>query len=121
MVREDEYVEGFDALLSGRINPEDLNEMGEQLLYHFEYILPFVGTYRKIKEPKGKRSTWGIIGWSLYSIPFLIKVAYLGTGLITKEWNPANHFRNIIEKFQEKKENKENKLEKTIDYENISK
>jgi len=115
MVLEVEYQEGLNALLSGRINPDDVLEVGRVMLYYAAYAIPFVGVGRQFKKPKSERSTLGTIIFSAYTIPFVIKVAYLGAWAITGEWNPVTHFKNI---FTEKKiEPEQSKLEKTIMYE----
>ena len=118
MVREEVYNEGLDAALSGKINIDDMLEVVQGALYYGAYVLPGVGIYRQFKKPRGERSILGTIGFSIYAIPFLVKVAYLplyiGIGAVTKEWNPSNHVKNIIKNIKEKKQNK---LEKTIRYE----
>ena len=127
MVREEGYNKGLDAALSGKINIDDMLEVVKGALYYAAYILPGVGIYRQFKKPRGERSILGTIGFSIYAIPFVVKVAYLplyiGIGTITKEWNPANHVKNIIENIKGVVENirekKENKLEKTMRYEDF--
>ena len=115
MVLEVEYQEGLDALLSGKINLDDVLELGKEVLYYVAYAIPFVGVGRQFKKPKSERSTLGTIIFSAYTIPFVIKVAYIGSVVITGEWDPTNHIKNIIENIREKKESK---LEgKTIIYE----
>lgn len=82
------------------------------------YVLPGYGAYKEWKKPKDKRSILGVIGFSLYALPLALKIAtlpiYVGAGIKTGEWKIRNHFKNIVENIQEKRENK---LEKTIEYE----
>jgi len=90
------------------------------------YILPLYGTIKEFRKPKEERNKMGIVGWSIYSIPFVIKVG-LGIGFIFSQFgnkninesNYQNKERDSLEINQ--KINKENKLEKTIYYENILK
>lgn len=130
MAIEEGYTEGLDALLSGKISKEELSEIGKAILYGIGDTLPGVGIYREFKKPKGKRKLGAIIGFGIYTLPFLIKVTYFGMGVITKEWNPVNYFKNAVEKKEErnidslkinKKLKEENGLEKTINYEELLK
>lgn len=124
MAIEEEYKEGLDALLSRRIGADELSELGKAILYYIGDTLPGVGLYREFKKPKSKRKLGAIIGFGIYTLPFLIKVAYLGTGIITKEWNPTNYFKENIEKREERNIDSlkiNNKLEKTINYEELLK
>jgi len=74
--------------------------------------------YKKVGRPKNLKQVagyafhglYGIVGIKIVTLPII----YLGTGVATKEWNLSNHIKSIIENFKEKKENK---LEKTIMYE----
>jgi len=62
-----------------------------------KYLLPGYGVYKQFKKPKEERKILEIIGFSIYAIPFILKVAYLplyiGIGTVTKEWNPSNHIK----------------------------
>lgn len=74
------------------------------------YIVPCYGAYKEWKKPKKERSILGTIGFSIYAIPFVVKIVtlplYLGTGVATKEWNPLNHIKSFIENIKEKKQSK---------------
>ncbi|MFH1503186.1 MAG: hypothetical protein ABIE36_00830 [Candidatus Diapherotrites archaeon] len=89
----------------------------KKAIYYAGYVVPGVGVYREFKKPKSKRSILGTIGFSVYAIPFIIKITYLGTGIVTKEWNPVNYIKNFIEKKEEKKSG--DRLEKTVQYEEL--
>jgi hypothetical protein len=97
-------------------------------LYYAEDIIPFVGLYREIKKPKGKRSVLGTIVFGAYATWVVARVAYVGVGVITKEWNPTHYFNNPKENKEikidqrEKNTKKNNELEKkTTNYEDILK
>jgi len=106
MAIEEEYKEGLDALLSGKISIDGVQELGGEVLYYAAYAIPFVGVGRQFKKPRGERNTLGTIIFSVYAVPFIIKVAYFGSVVITGEWDPTNHIKNIIENIREKKESK---------------
>ena len=96
------------------------------------YYTPGVGlishTANEIKKRRGKKPLYDLrkkedlkaLGSYLFQAGFAIisKViigAYIGTGISTGNWNPVDHVKNI---FIEKKENK---LEKTILFEDVNK
>ncbi len=87
------------------------------------YLLPGYGIYKELKKPKNKRSTLGIVGFTIYALPFVVKVAllpaWIGAGISTGEWGPYNQIKNIIENTKENKEL--GNLEKTFYYEEDSK
>lgn len=110
MVREERYNEGLDALLSGRINSDDVLELGCQVLYYASYILPGVGIYRQLKKPKEERSKIGTVFSGAVVAGLIIKIGFLYGGKVvtTGEWNP---FKIRKEQVEEVSKIKENKLE----------
>ncbi len=72
---------------------------------------------KKVGWPKNFKQVAGYTLHGIYALPFLFKAitlpVYVGMGIATKEWNISNHFKNIMENIQQKKENN---LEKTVSY-----
>jgi hypothetical protein len=92
----------------------------KKVFYYAENIIPLVGIYREIKKPKDKRSTLRTIGFGIYAASVVIRIVYLSVGVITKEWNPTNYFKDSKEKI-ENTVKKESSLEKAVTYEDILK
>jgi len=88
---------------------------------YFLYAVPFYGLIDQLKKSREERSTLGIVGLSLYTIPFVVKIG-LGLAFLlshnkdqeTKDKIYPDKNMNPIENTQTIK--KEGKLEKTILY-----
>jgi hypothetical protein len=101
------------------------------------YYLPGVGlaahAVKEYKTRKGKRPWYNIMesrdrkalgmyaletGYLAFAIAWKV---YVGNGLVTGEWNPLKSIDNMGENKKERKLERKNELEKTINYEDLLK
>jgi hypothetical protein len=91
----------------------------------WKYLIPGVGIYNQLKKPKNERKALGYIGYGLYTLPFIFKVMilpfYIGTGINTGEWNFPKYIKEKIVKIINQNSEKENNLEKIIEFDCICK
>jgi len=111
----------------------DWKKIGHYVLY----TIPGYGVYDQVKKPKGKRSALGFISSGIVTAFFIVKLAllpaYIGKVAATGNWHPFRFNSKYDETEQvydtinydtinkSEKIEKENKLEKTINYEDIIK
>lgn len=126
MVLEEEYSQGLYAFLNGNVEKKDLAEITRAILYYTEYVVPGVWFYRELKRPKEERTTGRILLSSAIAAGFVAKLtlAYVGKGVTTGNWHPLQFnskakTEHVEEIPKDNKVERQNGLEKTIDYEQL--
>lgn len=85
------------------------------------YLAPGYGTYKEFQKPKEERKRRTLAGWGVYALWWAMRINYVGIGLVTGNWAP-NNFKEYVRNdkeiaFEIKNKQKNNNLEKTIEFE----